>query len=77
MIGPQDTGGLDTPFNLNVAAAGDKVLLLWQLGEPGAEKCSIFSRFSEDSGKNWGEAVPVLGGSTECPTKSSFIDPEG
>ncbi len=71
--GPQDTGGVGSPFNLNVAASGDHLLLIWQIGEPGSGKCSVSSQWSTDRGKTWGEITVIPGASTDCPDKSRFI----
>lgn len=71
--GPQDTGGVDAPFNLNVAAAGSRVLLVWQTGEPGSGKCSVSSQWSTDRGHTWGEIVTIPSASTDCPEISRFI----
>jgi hypothetical protein len=71
--GIEDTGGIDAPFNLNVAAANDKVLIFWQEGEPGTAMCAVFSQWSEDNGESWGDVVSVLGGRTNCPVSSKFI----
>jgi hypothetical protein len=71
--GPEDTGSIDTPFNLNVATVENKILLLWQMGQPGSAKCSVFSQWSENNGENWGDIVSVLSGPTDCPVSSKFI----
>ncbi len=71
--GVEDTGGIDAPFNLNVAAVDDKVLIMWQAGEPGTARCSVFSQWSDDNGESWGDIVSVLGGRADCPTSSKFI----
>lgn len=72
--GPEDTGGFDTPFNLTVSAFGRDVLLIWQVGEPGSSKCTVYSQWSDDAGDNWTDAVAVLGGRTECPLSTRIID---
>ena len=71
--GPQDTGGVGSPFNLNVAASGDSVLLIWQIGEPGSGKCSVSSQWSTDRGQTWGEINTIPGAATDCPDKTQFI----
>jgi len=69
----EDTGGIDTPFNLNVAALNNQVLIMWQAGEPGTAKCDMFSQLSENNGESWGDIVSVLNGRTDCPISSKFI----
>lgn len=75
--GPEDTGGIDTPFNLTVSAFADNVLLIWQAGEPGASNCTIYSQSSEDGGVNWGDSIAVLGGRSECPLSTKIIGNDG
>jgi len=70
--GPEDTEGL-TPFNLNAAFFDGNILLMWELGEPGSEKCTVYSQWSEDGGKTWGETTAVLGGSSNCPRDLKFV----
>jgi hypothetical protein len=71
--GPQDTGSIDTPFNLNVAASENKVLLMWQVGQPDSAKCTVFSQWSEDGGESWDDSMVVLGGRGECPLSTKFV----
>lgn len=73
IIDAEDTGGVDSPFNLNVAAVNNNVLLMWQEGQPESAKCAVFSQWSKDNGENWGDIVAVLGGRTDCPISSKFI----
>lgn len=75
--GPEDTGGIDTPFGLTVSAFGENVLLIWQSGDPGSSKCTVYSQWSEDGGVNWGDTVAVLGGRSECPLGAKIIDRDG
>lgn len=72
--GPDDTGGIDTPFNLTVSAFGENVLLIWQAGEPGSSKCTVYSQWSQDGGVNWGDTVAVLGGRSECPLSTRVVE---
>lgn len=72
--GPEDTGGFETPFNLTVAAFGRNVLLIWQVGEPGSSKCTVYSQGSKDGGQKWEDPVAVLGGRTECPLSTKVIE---
>jgi hypothetical protein len=71
--GPDDTGGIETPFNLTVAAFGKNVLLIWQAGEPGSSKCTVYSQWSDDGGVNWGDTMAVFGGRSECPSSTKII----
>lgn len=74
MKGPEDTGGFETPFNLTVSAFGRNVLLIWQVGEPGSSKCTVYSQWSQDSGQTWDDPVAVLGGRTECPVSTKIVE---
>jgi hypothetical protein len=69
----EDTGGIDYPFHLNVAAVNNKVLIMWQEGQPSSAKCTVLSQWSEDGGENWGDVVSVLGSAPNCPISSKFI----
>jgi len=71
--GPEDTGGIDTPFNLTVASFGENVLLIWQVGEPGSSQCIIYSQWSEDSGVSWKDPLDVFGGRSECPISIKVV----
>jgi hypothetical protein len=71
--GPDDTGGYDSPFNISIWASSDKVLLMWQVGQPGASKCSVFSQWSEDNGQTWGDIITLFGGPTACPSSIRFV----
>ncbi|HXF85234.1 MAG TPA: sialidase family protein [Anaerolineales bacterium] len=77
MKGPEDTGGFDSPFNITVAAAEDRVLLIWQVGQPGSPKCTVYSQWSTDAGVSWGEPTTVLGGRSECPLSIQTILNDG
>jgi hypothetical protein len=46
---------------------------MWQVGTPGASKCSVFSQWSKDGGKSWGETIPLFGGPTTCPTGIKYV----
>lgn len=71
--GPQDFGTSGTPFNFSVWADGQKVLLVWQVGEPGASKCSVFSDASDDGGATWKDVINLFGGPTACPARTNFV----
>jgi hypothetical protein len=74
--GPDDTGRYDSPFNLSIWASGTNALVMWQVGEPGSSKCSVFSQWSEDEGQTWGNTFTLLGGPTACPTGIKFSSVE-
>src|SRR6266498_2623247 len=74
MKGPENTGGVYSPFNLTVGASGNNVLLIWQVGNPGTSACTVYSQWSADGGKTWGDTVAVLGGRSECPVNTKIVD---
>ena len=69
----EDIGGVNTPFNLNVAAANEKVLIIWQVGEPDMAQCSVFSQWSENSGESWRDTAAVFSDPKDCPTQTQFV----
>lgn len=71
--GPDDIGGYGTPFNFTVWAGGKNLLLMWQVGEPGASKCSVYSQWSGDGGNTWGDIILLFGGPTTCPTNIKSV----
>ena len=71
--GVEDTDGIGTPFNFNVAAVNNKVLIMWQEGEPGIAQCTTFSQWSENNGESWGDSISLLGSHFDCPVNSKFI----
>lgn len=71
--GPDDSGRFDTPFNASIWAGDENVLLMWQIGAPGASKCSVFSQWSKDGGKTWGETITLFGGPTTCPSGIKYV----
>jgi hypothetical protein len=70
--GPEDYGLAGSPFNLSIWVNGNDLLLMWQVGEPGASKCSVFSQSSKDAGKTFGAILTLFGGPTACPTGIKF-----
>lgn len=71
--GPDDSGRYNTPFNASIWARDENVLFMWQIGAPGASKCSVFSQWSKDGGKTWGEVMTLFGGPTTCPSGIKYI----
>ncbi len=71
--GPNDIGGVGLPFNLSVWVENKNVLLMWQVGEPGTSKCSVFSQASTDAGASWGDVLTLFGGATACPSNIRFV----
>jgi hypothetical protein len=70
--GPEDSPGIETPFNVDISFINDEVLLLWQVGSPG-ERCTQYSQSSMDGGELFGEPMKLLGEFVACPKSNEFI----
>jgi hypothetical protein len=70
--GPDDFSGLEMPYNVNLDANGDQVLLTWQAGTPGSQ-CIQYSQWSTDGAKTFGQPVKVMDESAQCPQSSQFL----
>jgi len=70
--GPEDFTGSDLPFNVNVSVVGNNVLLLWEAGEPGS-RCTQYSQWSVDGGKQFTDPIKMLDEFVSCPKESNFI----
>lgn len=73
MKGPEDTGGYDMPFNGEMSLNGEKTLLLWEVGEPGANQCNLYGQWSQDNGATWSEPDIILSNRSICPTGIDFL----
>lgn len=76
LVAPQADLGYKTPYNSDIDVLGDKVLATWFVGDTGI-RCTPYSWTSSDGGETWGEKVPVLSGTGQCPEGGKFlsIDP--
>ncbi len=70
--GPEESAGIETPFNIDLSFINDKVLLLWQLGVPGGS-CAQYSQSSKDGGDSFDEPIKLLDEFVTCPTSSEFV----
>ncbi len=70
--GPDDFSGLEMPYNINLGASGDQVLLTWQAGTPGSQ-CTQYSQWSTDGARTFGQPVKVLDDFAQCPQSSQFL----
>lgn len=71
--GPEDTGGYGTPSNIELGVVGRDVLMVWQVGEPGATQCIFYSQSSPDGGQNWTDPVIMLDARSLCPERLKFL----
>ncbi|MGZ9225865.1 MAG: exo-alpha-sialidase, partial [Anaerolineales bacterium] len=76
LISPQATLGFKTPYHADIDVLQDKVLVTWQIGDPGVQ-CTPYSWVSSNGGESWEEPVKILDEIAGCPEKSEFlpIDP--
>ena len=68
----EDSSGLDTPFNINLSVVGNKVLLLWQYGQPGSQ-CTQYSQWSVDGANQFAPPEKVFAEFIGCPQTSKFV----
>jgi hypothetical protein len=71
--GPEDTGGYGTPFNIELGVSGSDVLMIWEVGEPGATQCTFYSQSSPDSGQSWSNPSIMLDARSLCPEQLKFL----
>ncbi|MEW6403546.1 MAG: sialidase family protein, partial [Chloroflexota bacterium] len=64
--------GAAMPFNINVGAAGQNVLVLWQAGVP-REQCASYSQWSGDGGQQFDAPVKMVEQVTGCADSSEFM----
>jgi hypothetical protein len=64
--------GNDTPYNIRVGAEGNKVMLVWQTGEPGSS-CLQYYKWSNNKGMTWSERQRMLYEITGCAQNNQFI----
>lgn len=72
LVAPQSSLGFKTPYHADVDVLGNKVLVTWQVGDPGTQ-CTPYSWTSVDSGKTWNEPTRIFTDSTNCPDSSEFL----
>ena len=72
VIAPDPALGSQTPFGSDIDVLGNKLLLTWQMGEPGAS-CALFSRSSLDNGESWDEPTRFLTPSAQCAERTEFL----
>jgi hypothetical protein len=70
--GPEYGSASVIPYNLRVAASGEKALLVWQRGQPGA-RCTLHYMWSGDRGNSWSTRLRMLEEIQGCPTETSFV----
>ena len=71
--GPEDTGGYNAPFNVELSIVGGKSLMIWKVGEPGATQCAVYSQWSTDWGVSWSDPDVILDYRSICPQDIDFL----
>ena len=76
LVTPQASLGFKTPYRADIDVVQDKLLLTWQVGEPGVQ-CTPYSSVSSNGGESWDEPIKILADLAACPEKGEFlpIDP--
>ena len=72
MAGPAPDSGLAGPFNIDVGATQDNVVLIWQSGQPDGA-CTQSYRSSNNAGASWSEPQPLLKELSGCPDSNGFV----
>jgi hypothetical protein len=72
IAGPENLSGIATPFNIDVDVEDNKVLLTWQLGQPGGI-CTEYSAWSLDGGEQFSQTVKVSDPFNLCSQASELI----
>jgi hypothetical protein len=72
IAGPAPDSGLAGPFNIQVGANKDSVVLVWQNGRPDSA-CSQFFQSSGNGGVTWSEPQPMLEKVSECPNSNEIV----
>jgi hypothetical protein len=71
---PINPSGLSSPFNIDISANQDDIVIVWQVGQKGVS-CSLYSKQSNNGGETWSPSQRILsqlslGG---CPKENQII----
>ena len=85
VAGPAPNTGLTGPFNLQVGANQDSVVLVWQSGLAASgllPACGQLYQFSNDAGATWSDPQSMVGDLSGCAQSNEFVrgltnSPEG
>ena len=69
---PEANSELTDPFNIHVGASGDKVLLVWQDGEP-ITSCTQYYQWSTDGGNTWDKYPQMIKGINGCAQENRIL----
>jgi hypothetical protein len=62
---PNEKEAQASPFNIDIQARQDQVVLAWQFGSMGGN-CDIYSRWSLNAGKDWSDRQQLIAGKNQC-----------
>lgn len=72
IIGPDAVTGLSIPFDIDIRVVNNEVILIWQIGQPGAQ-CTAYSEWSTDGGGKFGQLAKVSDQFAVCTQASEFV----
>jgi hypothetical protein len=72
IAGPAPGSGLAGPFNIQVSADQNSVVLVWQNGQP-EDACSQVYQSSSDAGVTWSDPQPIIEDLLGCTQSNRFV----
>jgi hypothetical protein len=72
VAGPEPDSGSAGPFNIQVGADQNSLVLVWQSGQPGGA-CSQIYQSSRDSGATWSQPQLMIEGLLGCAQANEFV----
>jgi hypothetical protein len=74
VAGPAPDSGGAGPFMLRVGASGNRVIAIWQYGQPEG-RCTQSYEFSEDGGATWSSPITMAETLAGCAKSNEFLTP--
>ena len=72
IAGPTPDLGSGGPFNIHVGTYQNRVMLVWQSGQPGGT-CSQLYQSSRDEGATWSDPKPIIQALLGCTQSNEFV----
>jgi len=72
IAGPAPNSGSAGPFNIHVGTLKNRVVLVWQSGQPGGT-CSQIYQSSSDEGATWSDPQPMIKELLGCAQSNEFV----
>lgn len=79
LVSPESTSSIILPFGARISAEGGNVVVVWQVGQPGAQ-CQRYARTTADHGANWSESLrlaDLIPGFASCPDDNQLYSGDG